>query len=60
MPTAVPVTDAVRVADEERPDLVLDAEVDDLPRRLVAQVAHAPLSPAAHLVLGPLQLLPAA
>ena len=60
VPTTVPITDAVRIADEERADLMLDAEVDDFARCLVAQVAHAPLGPATHLVFCPLQLLPTA
>ncbi len=60
MPATVPVAHALRVADKERPDLLPDAEVDDLAGRLMPQVAHAPLGSAAHLVLRPLQLLPTA
>ena len=59
VPTAVPAADPVRVADEERPYTVRDAEVDDFARGLVSQIAHAPFGPAAHLVLGALELLPA-
>ena len=50
-------SDAVRVADEEASDLVLDAKINHLAGGLMPQVAHAPLSPPAHFVLGPLQLL---
>ena len=60
MPASVPVADAMRIADEERPHLVLDAEVDHLPGGLMPQIADAPLGPAAHLVPGALQFLPAA
>ena len=55
----VPVAHAVRVADEERPDALLDAEVDDRPRGLVPKIAHAPFTTTADLVLCSLQLLPA-
>ncbi|OLB44715.1 MAG: hypothetical protein AUI01_12740 [Ktedonobacter sp. 13_2_20CM_2_56_8] len=54
------VAHAVRVADEERADLVFHAEVDHLAARLVTEIAHAPLYPPAYLVLGALELLPAA
>jgi hypothetical protein len=60
VPTTVPGAHAVRVANEERPDLILDTEGDDFAGGLVAQVAHAPLGPAAHLVLRSLQFLPTA
>ena len=60
VPATVASADAVRIADEERADLVLDAEVDDFASCLVAQVAHAPLGSATHLVFRPLQLLPTA
>ena len=60
VPTAVLGAHAVRVANEERPDPILDTEGDDLAGGLVAQVTHAPLGPAAHLVLRSLQFLPTA
>ncbi len=44
VPAAVPGAHAVRVADEERPDLVVDTKVDDLARRFVPEIAHAPLN----------------
>ncbi len=50
----------VRVADEESTDLVLFAEVNDLPRPFMAQVAHAPLDATRHRVPGALQFPPAA
>src|SRR5215469_16200385 len=59
VPTAVPAAHAVRVADEERPDLLLDAEVDHRPGGFVPQIAHAPLGPATDFVFGALELLPA-
>ncbi len=60
MPAIVSRAHTMWVADEERSHLVLDAEVDDLPGRLVAQITDAPLGSAAVLVLGSLQLLPTA
>ncbi len=60
MPSAITAADTMRVADEERPHAVRDAEVDDLPRGLVPQIADAPLGTAAQFVLGALELLPAA
>ncbi len=59
MSAAVPVADAVRIADEKRADVVLDAKVNHLSCGLVPQIAHAPLNPLAHLVPGTLELLPA-
>lgn len=50
----------VRVADEESTDLVLFAEVNDLPRPFMAQVAHSPLDATCHRVPGALQFPPAA
>ena len=58
--TRVLIADAMRVADEERPHSLLDAEVDHLPGGLVPQVADASLGPATDFVLRALQLLPAA
>ncbi len=49
----------VRVADEQAPNLVFDAEVDDLARGLVPQITHAPLVPVRDPVLVALELLPA-
>jgi len=60
MPATIVGADAVRIADEERADVVLNAEVDDFASRLVPQVAHAPLGTAAHFVLRALELLPTA
>ncbi len=59
VPATVPGAHAVRVANEERPDLVFYTKVDDLARRFVPEIAHAPLNPLARLVLRALQLLPA-
>jgi len=60
MPTAVPVAHAVRIADEETSDRVLDTEVNDRLGRFMAQIADAPLRSMTDLVLGALQLLPTA
>ena len=49
----------MRVADEERSHLVLDAEVDHPPRGFMTQITDTALAPAADLVPGALQLLPA-
>ncbi len=49
----------VRVPDEEGANLLLYTEVNDLPRGLMAQVAHPPLDAACHGVPGMLQLFPA-
>jgi hypothetical protein len=53
VPPAVPITNAVRVADEERADVTRDAEVDDFARGLMPQVTDTPFGPATHLVLCP-------
>jgi hypothetical protein len=58
MPASMPVAYPVGVTDEEAADLVLGAEVDNLPAGLVAQVANASLGSAAVLVHGALQLPP--
>jgi hypothetical protein len=52
-------THAVRIADEERADVVSDAEVDDFAGGLMPQVTDATRGPAAHLVLGPGEFFPA-
>ncbi len=57
-PFAIP-SNAVRVADEEHSYSILDAKVDHVAGGFVPQVAHAPLGPAADLVLRSLELLPA-
>jgi hypothetical protein len=44
----------MRVADEERANLLPHTEVKHLARSFVAQVAHPPFDAACHLVLGPL------
>ena len=55
----VSIADAVRVADEERPDAPLETEVDDLVGGLMPKVADTPFGSPAHLVLRPLEFLPA-
>jgi hypothetical protein len=56
----VRLSDAMWIADEESSYLLLHTEVNDLPGRFVAQIADAPLSSPADLVLGTLQSLPSA
>jgi hypothetical protein len=51
--------DAMGVADEERADFLLDAEVNHLTSGFVPQISHALLCPATYLVPGTLQFLPA-
>ena len=60
MPALIVVTHTMRVADEERPDLVLHTEVDHLPARFMVQIADTPFSTVALFVPGSLQLLPVA
>ncbi|EFH83256.1 hypothetical protein Krac_4199 [Ktedonobacter racemifer DSM 44963] len=52
------VTNAMRIADEEGPNLVLNTEVDDVASRFVSQVANASLGSSALFVLGALQFFP--
>jgi hypothetical protein len=59
MASFILTADAVRVADEERANLLFNAEVDHLASGFVPQVAHAALGAAADLVFGALELLPA-
>lgn len=59
MSPAVAATNAMRIADEERTDLVGNTEVDDLPCRFMAQITDPSLRAAALLVLGTVQFLPA-
>src|SRR5258706_4883557 len=58
--SSIPITHAVRVADEETPYLVLDAEVDHDRGCFMAHIRDTPFGTAADLVLGSLQLLPTA
>jgi hypothetical protein len=58
MPALIVVAHPMRVADEERTDLVLHTEVDHLSGGLMALIADTTVSTAALLVLGTLQLLP--
>jgi hypothetical protein len=59
MPARMLLADAMWIADEEAPHFLLRAEVDDSPRRLMAQIADTSLTARAHLVLGALQFFPA-
>src|SRR5205823_1250829 len=51
MPALIVVAHAMRVANEERPDLVLNTEVDHLPSRFMAHIPDTSFSAAALLVL---------
>nr|WP_233097997.1 hypothetical protein [Dictyobacter vulcani] len=53
------VTNAMRIADEEGPNLVLNTEVDNLASRFVSHVANTPLRSTTLFVFGSLQLFPA-
>lgn len=59
MSPVVAGTNAVRIADEERTDLVVNTEVDDLPCRFMAHITDPSFRASALLVLGTLQVLPA-
>jgi len=53
MPGSYPVAHTVRVADEKAADLLLDAEVNDLPLGLVPQVTNASCTGFAFWQVGP-------
>ena len=59
VPALIGVAHAMWVADEERPDLVLNTEVDHLPARFMAQIRNSPLGSPTLRVFRALQLLPA-
>ena len=52
------VTNAMRIADEEGPNLLLNTEVDNLTSRFVSHVANTPLRSTTLCVFGSLQLFP--
>ena len=56
---AVLLTDTMRIADEEAPNLLFHTKVDHFARRFVPQITNTTLCTTALLVLGSLQLLPA-
>jgi len=58
MPAVIPIADTMRIADEERADLVLHTEVDHLASRFVTLITDTVLGAAALLALGTLELLP--
>jgi hypothetical protein len=53
------ITDPMRIANEEGPDVLLDAEIDHFARGFVSQVTNPAFRTSALLVLGALHLLPA-
>jgi len=59
VPPGVLRADTVRIADEERSNFLLDAEVNHFAAGFVPQITDAPLGPAALRVFGLLQALPA-
>src|SRR5229473_5065290 len=59
MSPVVAGTNAMRVADEEGTDLVVNTKVDDLSCRFMAHITDTSLRASALLVLGPLQFFPA-
>lgn len=56
---SVLVAHAIRIANEEGTDLVLDTEVDDFAGGFVPQIANTPLGATTLLVFGSLETLPA-
>jgi hypothetical protein len=54
----ITVAHPMRIAHEERPDVLLYTEVDHLTSRFMAQVADTTFAPPALLILGVLELLP--
>src|SRR5262249_23851594 len=59
VPTALLFAHAMRIANEEASNLLLDAEVNHFAGGFVSQVTNAPLSTSTLLVFGMLQTLPA-
>jgi len=53
-------SNAMRIADEERANLLLFAKLDDLPGRFMAQITHSTFDSVRHLVPGTLEFLPTA
>jgi hypothetical protein len=56
----ITIADAVWIADEETSYLLLNTEVNDLPRGFVSHITDTPFRPVADLILGSLQLFPTA
>jgi hypothetical protein len=59
MSPVVAASNAMRIANEERTDLVVNTEVDDLSCRFMAHITDTSFRASALLVLGTLQVLPA-
>ncbi len=59
MSAIISIAHAMRIANEERSDLLLDAKVNDLAGSFMALITKPPFRSLAHLVLCPLQFLPA-
>ncbi len=57
---SIAIAHPMRIADEQRSYLMLNAKVDDLPARLMTQITDTSLSPMTLFVLGSLQFLPPA
>ena len=60
MASPIFLPDTMRIPDEERPDLLLHTEVDDMPCSFMSQITNTAIRAARLLVFGVLQLLPAA
>ena len=58
MPPLILMAYSLGIANEKRPDLIFDAEVDHMPGRFMALVTNMPLGTLAHFVPGSLQSLP--
>src|SRR5258706_16184380 len=60
MASFVLLSKAMRIADEERANLLLFAKLDDLPGRFMAPITHSTFDSVCPLVPGPLEFLPTA
>src|SRR5258706_304616 len=60
MASFVLLSNAMRIADEERANLLFFAKLDDLPSRFMAQITHSTFDSVCHLVPGTLEFLPTA
>src|SRR5258708_8304886 len=58
MASFVLLSNAMRIADEERANLLLFAKLDDLPGRFMAQITHSTFDSVCHLVPGTFDFLP--
>ena len=60
VPPAVPLADAMRIANVDRPDLVVNTKVNHVPSGFMACITNTPVRAFADRILGALQFFPAA